>query len=72
MCLGGGGGATPPVAPPSSGGTEAGAGSILGRVQVSPQDEEAIERVSSIEAGLVLVLFHNLVFSVVVFDFGSI
>lgn len=45
---GGGGGATPPVAPPSSGGTEAGAGSILGRVQVSPQDEEAIERLKAL------------------------
>lgn len=45
----GGGGVTPPVAPPSGGAAnEPGAGSILGRVQVSPQDEEAIERLKAL------------------------
>lgn len=45
---GGGGGVSGPVAPPSAGGNEGGAGSILGRVQVSPQDEEAIERLKAL------------------------
>uniref|UniRef100_A0A8D8XYP3 UV excision repair protein RAD23 n=1 Tax=Cacopsylla melanoneura TaxID=428564 RepID=A0A8D8XYP3_9HEMI len=45
---GGGGAVNVPAAPPSSTGPEAGAGSILGRVQVSPQDEEAIERLKAL------------------------
>ncbi|KAL1456703.1 hypothetical protein WDU94_001411 [Cyamophila willieti] len=45
---GGGGELDVPDVPPSSGGPEAGAGSILGRVQVSPQDEEAIERLKAL------------------------
>lgn len=50
---GGGGGLNVPAAPPSSE-QDVGAGSILGRVQVSPQDGEAIERVRAISTTLLI------------------